>query len=62
MYGKLIIWKQNRAKAIKSSQTVCLEEASCLASPWLAQDHLVDHTHRRTLNHYEVWEPMCILS
>lgn len=49
-------------KAIRSSQTVCLDEASCLASPWLAQDHLVDHTHSRTLNCCEVWEPMFILS
>lgn len=34
-------------EAIRSSQTVRLEEASCLASPWLAPDHLVDHIHSK---------------
>lgn len=28
----------------------------------LAQDHFLDRTHSRTLNYFEVWEPMCIKS
>lgn len=62
MYGKLIIWKEYRARShLKSPDSMCLEEASCARGdaitpglPLLVQDHFVDPMHRRTLNYFEL--------